>query len=1193
MDLDEFQLLGPLGRGGMGAVYRGHDTVLDRPVAIKLIGRAAPAAALRDRFLIEARAIARLAHPNVVTIYRVGTTADGRPFLVQELIRGRSLDQLPRPLAWREVCGLALGIARGLEAAHRAGIVHRDVKPANVMVDERGVARLLDFGIATIDAIGDPERAAPATIGGTGDVAETAPAVSQDPPTETGSCGTVVPTPIGISGTPRYLAPERWAGAAATTASDLYALGVLAYELLAGAPPYPAADLAALQASVCAGGARPIGELVPELPPAFAASVMACLAIDPAARLGSAGELAHALEQIAGAVEVPAGNPYRGLRAFDAAHRGLFYGRGADAAAVIDRLRDEACVVVVGDSGIGKSSLLHAGVAPAVRGGALGDARRWRVVGREALRGPPPTPGDDEGVLVVVDALEELVTTTPAATARAEAAAFAALAAGVPGVRVLAAVRGDFLTQVAALPALGAPLARGLHLLRVLAPRDLREAVVGPARAHGVRFASPALVDELVAAVADQPGALPLLQFTLAELWQARDVERAEIPASALAALGGVAGSLAAHADAAIRALAAEPRAAARRIALRLVSPAGTRAVVARGALVGDDPVAAAALEALVRGRLVVARDAIDGEPHYELAHEALLRSWGTLRDWLADAAGRRAAHDRLAAAAAAWDRLARRRDLLWTRAQLAETRALTDLAPRERQFLAASRRRARIHLAELIAGALAVPALALAVWLGARHTATADRARAVATRLDRAAIHATRADHAAAAATAARVAAFAAFAADDTPAGEARWTEVRGLAASADDAYADATAELEAVHLIEPGTANARMATVLAAHARLAEAQRDAPRLADLLRRLAAYDPAAARAWSAPAHYALDLDRPADIVVTSPGRGEPLNRTTGTALALTLAPGGYLVTLTTSDGLVVRHPLLLERGERLAQRIALPPASQIPAGMVYLPGNRFLFGSGGDERTRREFLKTTPLHRIETDAFLIGRTEVTYAAWIEYLDALPLVDRAAAGPGGGVSLAAGATGPSLTLATASNVTYRAAWGEPIAYRGRHTSAQQRWSRLPVSGISWLDAARYLAWLDRSDRVPGARACTSREWEYAARGADGRAYPHGDELRPSDANFDATYGFVGEAYGPDEVATHPASNSVFGIADLAGNVFEWVRGVGGAPRLRGGSFYQGAVSALASFVAVGEPAQRGVRIGLRVCATPR
>src|SRR5690349_18652666 len=119
---DEFRLLRPLGRGAMGQVYLGHDTQLDRPVAIKFLAALDPDPTARERFLIEARAIARLTHPNVVTLYRVGEMA-GRPYLVSELVRGKGLDQMDRPMAWQRALAVGLDLARGLAAAHRQGVV--------------------------------------------------------------------------------------------------------------------------------------------------------------------------------------------------------------------------------------------------------------------------------------------------------------------------------------------------------------------------------------------------------------------------------------------------------------------------------------------------------------------------------------------------------------------------------------------------------------------------------------------------------------------------------------------------------------------------------------------------------------------------------------------------------------------------------------------------------------------------------------------------------------------------------------------------------------------------------------------------------------------------------------------------------------------------------------------------------------
>src|SRR5688500_8767843 len=198
----------------MGEVYLGHDTVLDRPVAIKLIGSQDPDAASRERFLIAARASARLSHPNVITIFRVGTTGDGRPFLVQELIRGRSLDRIARPVPARQLCELAVGIARGLDAAHRRGILHRDIKPANVMLDEQDTVRLLDFGLAkltTVDAPSEPslEPTRGASRARSSSVDETRDPVAKDADPATDVA--LDPTPRAtaphtgvVLGTPRY-----------------------------------------------------------------------------------------------------------------------------------------------------------------------------------------------------------------------------------------------------------------------------------------------------------------------------------------------------------------------------------------------------------------------------------------------------------------------------------------------------------------------------------------------------------------------------------------------------------------------------------------------------------------------------------------------------------------------------------------------------------------------------------------------------------------------------------------------------------------------------------------------------------------------------------------------------------------------------------------------------------------------------
>src|SRR5262249_12611989 len=141
------RLLWQLGRGGMGEVYLGHDTLLDRPVAIKFISAIDPDALMREQFLTEARAAARLQHPNVVTVYRVGEI-DGRPYIISEFVRGQNLDHIKLPMPWTRALELSIGLSRGLAAAHRRGVLHRDIKPGNVILPADGEVKLLDFGLA-------------------------------------------------------------------------------------------------------------------------------------------------------------------------------------------------------------------------------------------------------------------------------------------------------------------------------------------------------------------------------------------------------------------------------------------------------------------------------------------------------------------------------------------------------------------------------------------------------------------------------------------------------------------------------------------------------------------------------------------------------------------------------------------------------------------------------------------------------------------------------------------------------------------------------------------------------------------------------------------------------------------------------------------------------------------------------------
>ena len=242
--VDRYVVLRQLGRGGMGIVYLAHDPELDRRVALKLLAPAADGPGAQGRLLREAQALARLAHPNVVAVHDVGTHAGG-VWIAMEFVAGQTLRGWGgAPRRWSEVLGVLIAVARGVAAAHAAGLVHRDLKPDNVMIDGEGRVRVMDFGLARHG--GAVDRAVDTTLESMDSLAR--PVVT----------GTRRPTHTGaLPGTPMYMAPEQWEGQVAEVAADQFSWCVMAWELLYGERPFHGATMVLHAEAVLAGRLSP------------------------------------------------------------------------------------------------------------------------------------------------------------------------------------------------------------------------------------------------------------------------------------------------------------------------------------------------------------------------------------------------------------------------------------------------------------------------------------------------------------------------------------------------------------------------------------------------------------------------------------------------------------------------------------------------------------------------------------------------------------------------------------------------------------------------------------------------------------------------------------------------------------------------------------------------------------------------
>jgi serine/threonine protein kinase len=274
MSQTRYQILGTIGVGASSRVDKARDTLIDRPVVLKTFAHGFGSAELQKQFLREAQILGRLSHPNIISIYDLGTNDDGSAYLVTEYVPGKTLDAVlalksPVPLARAGVW--AGDLANALSRAHKAGIIHGDVKPANIFVTDDGQIKLGDFGIARF--------------------------------------ATQVSGAASLIGTPAYLSPEQIKGEMQDHRSDIFSVGIVLYQLATGVRPFDGSSVAAVCAQIVAMQPPAPSRHNPALPPEFDRIVMRCLAKDPADRYASGEALAASLYPFARSKPEPA--PHR------------------------------------------------------------------------------------------------------------------------------------------------------------------------------------------------------------------------------------------------------------------------------------------------------------------------------------------------------------------------------------------------------------------------------------------------------------------------------------------------------------------------------------------------------------------------------------------------------------------------------------------------------------------------------------------------------------------------------------------------------------------------------------------------------------------------------------------------------------------------------------------------------------------
>lgn len=670
-----YDLKEEIGAGNYGSIHRAIQPSINREVAIKVIHRKyANNPEFIRRFEFEAETIAHLEHPHIVPLYDYWRDPDGA-FLVMRYLKGGNLLDALKTGPWEPFSTAKIldQVAQGLNAAHKQGIVHRDIKPANILLDEDGNAYLSDFGIAK-----DAKVQLQLTAVG------------------------------ALMGTPDYISPEQILNDPVTPQADIYSLGAVLFEMLSGERPFADSSVANLFYKHLKEPIALLGDTRPDLPSQIDEVIQRATAKNPKDRYATALEMAAAfraaIQGTSGQEFEPAiipvveelYNPYKGLRAFQEADADDFFGRETLIKSLLKGLDcEDRFLALVGPSGSGKSSVVKAGLIPELHAGAVPGSRNWFVAemvpGTHPLEelelalwplavDPPPSlvepmqrdtrgmlrtlrrilpEGPDSQLLLVIDQFEELFTLVEDEERRAFFIDSLLLALTAPRspLRLVVTLRADFYDRPLQYEMLGRLIKNNTEVILPLTSEELGWAVREPARRMGVAV-EEGLAETIVSDVADQPGALPLLQYALTELFERRQENgRVLMTRKEYIAIGGVHSALGRKAEEIFAELDTAEQALAQQLFLRLVTLGegveDTRRRVLRSELEGinnqpltengerktenSQQLMGQIIDLFGEARLLTFdRDLQNRQATVEVAHEALLREWTRLRGWLA-----------------------------------------------------------------------------------------------------------------------------------------------------------------------------------------------------------------------------------------------------------------------------------------------------------------------------------------------------------------------------------------------------------------------------------------------------------------------------------------------------------------------------------------------------------------------------